>query len=140
MPQLNYGRHYHASCTLANKWVYVFAGITNATKKYCNSIERFDSENSKFGWEIIQVNESNFASRQGAGVAQFNNDEIIIFGGFSGEFLQDVFTLKHSTKEIRKIGVAPQKLFAYQMPTVFDSASGKIITADWQSKKVYSFD
>jgi hypothetical protein len=53
LPQLNHGRHYHASCTLANKYVYVFAGITNATKKYSNSIERFDSENAKNGWEII---------------------------------------------------------------------------------------
>lgn len=43
IPSMNSGRHYHASCSLADRYVYVFCGIANATKKYCNSIECFDS-------------------------------------------------------------------------------------------------
>lgn len=42
VPVLNEGRHYHASCSFKERWVYVFCGISNASKKYINSIERFD--------------------------------------------------------------------------------------------------
>ncbi len=42
-PQLNEGRHYHASCSFMDRFVYVFCGISNATKKYINSIERLDN-------------------------------------------------------------------------------------------------
>lgn len=33
------GRHYHSSATFDNRFIYVFGGITNATKKYSNTIE-----------------------------------------------------------------------------------------------------
>ena len=29
MPDLNVGRHYHASCSMRDRWVYVFCGIAN---------------------------------------------------------------------------------------------------------------
>jgi hypothetical protein len=43
VPDLNEGRHYHASCSFKDRWVYVFCGIKNSTKKYINSIERYDT-------------------------------------------------------------------------------------------------
>lgn len=52
LPALNEGRHYHASCSFLDRFVYVFCGISNATKKYINSIERFDNSNKK-AWELI---------------------------------------------------------------------------------------
>ena len=54
LPQLNEGRHYHASCSINDRFVYVFCGISNLTKKYVNSIERFDNSNKAKGWEVIQ--------------------------------------------------------------------------------------
>ena len=44
-PDLNEGRHYHASCSFKDRFVYVFCGIKNATKKYINSIEKYDIQN-----------------------------------------------------------------------------------------------
>ena len=49
---LNEGRHYHASCSFLDRFIYVFAGISNASKKYINSIEKFDNQTKK-AWEVI---------------------------------------------------------------------------------------
>jgi hypothetical protein len=43
IPQLNEGRHYHASCSFLDRFVYVFCGISNTSKKYINTIEKFDN-------------------------------------------------------------------------------------------------
>ena len=42
LPNLNEGRHYHSSCSFRDRFVYLFCGISNTTKKYCNSIEKYD--------------------------------------------------------------------------------------------------
>ena len=43
IPNMKEGRHYHASCSFADRIAYVFCGISNASKKYINSIERYDT-------------------------------------------------------------------------------------------------
>jgi hypothetical protein len=52
IPNLNEGRHYHASCSFKDRFVYVFCGILNSTKRYCNSIEKYDST-IRGPWELI---------------------------------------------------------------------------------------
>ncbi len=37
-----HGRHYHSSCSFQEKYIYVFCGISNETKKYLNTIERLE--------------------------------------------------------------------------------------------------
>lgn len=69
LPQLNNGRHYHSTCAMNDRFVYVFAGISNASKRYCNSIERIDIDNNRLGWEVIILPEDIFYSRQGCGAA-----------------------------------------------------------------------
>ena len=62
LPQLNEGRHYHASCSFVDRFVYVFCGISNATKKYINTIERLDNQNKK-QWELLSFTPENFPAR-----------------------------------------------------------------------------
>ena len=42
LAMFNQGRHYHSSCSFQSKFVYIFCGISNETKKYLNSIERLE--------------------------------------------------------------------------------------------------
>ena len=42
LPMMINGRHYHASCEFNNEFVYVFAGISNVSKRYIASIERLN--------------------------------------------------------------------------------------------------
>ena len=77
--------------------------------------------------------------RQGPGSTQISANEILIFGGFGGDYLNDVYILKHNDKTIVKIGDSIVKVFGYQMPTIFDSNSQCVISADWQSKKTVMF-
>jgi hypothetical protein len=72
---MNKGRYYHSSCVLNDQWVYVFAGIEATTKKYFNSIERFDSihsKDNKMSWELLANVSPAFTSRQGMGCIQIN--------------------------------------------------------------------
>lgn len=145
MPMLNQGRYYHSSCGFNDQWVYVFCGISISSKKYFNSIERLDTKavGSNKVWQEMQLtNDSpNFTVRQGCGSSQINNNEILVFGGFGGEFLKDCHLVRHSDFKLSKFPrEPPMKIFAFQMPTLYDLQSGNMLTADWQSKRVLRFD
>jgi len=143
LPSLNNGRHYHSSCTLGNQFIYVFAGISSETKKYFNSIERFDSmgKGAKRDWAVITIAVDKFPVRQGGGSIAINQNEILIFGGFNSDYLQDSYIFKHSEcMLIRQEKDTPIKLFTFQMPTLFDETTGTVITADWQTKKVMNYN
>lgn len=120
----------------------MFAGISIGDKRYSNSIERFNKDytsDSPSKWELIETQQS-FAVRQGQCSHQLNNDEIAIFGGFGGEFLSDVYTFKHSEKVMkREENDAPQLIFTYQMPTLFDEVKKHILCVDWKTKKTLVF-
>lgn len=74
-------------------------------------------------------------------MSQINENEIVVFGGFSGKFLRDAYYFDVKSKVIRKSPVAPVwDLFAYQMPTVLDKSSGQLITADWASRKIFQYE
>lgn len=141
LPYLNNGRYYHSSCVLADRWVYVFAGIANATRKYFNSIERLDTTapGASKVWELLDFPVDQFPVRQGPGSTQISANEVLIFGGFGGDYLKDVYVLKNNDKSIERIGDSIVKVFGYQMPTMFDSNSRCVISADWQSKKTVMF-
>lgn len=115
-PALNFGRYYHSSCTLQDRWIYVFAGIQSTTKKYFNSIERFDSQakNAEKAWNVIDVPIETFPARQGVGSAQISNNEILVFGGFGGEYLKDCYVFKHNEGVMLKSDKEPPvKVFAF---------------------------
>ena len=102
LPLMVNGRHYHASCEFNNEWVYVFAGISNVTKRYINSIERLNVKqclnNLNTMWaEFVVRNENNAPApiqpRQGLGAAQLNGDTIVIMGGFGGKYFNESLAL-----------------------------------------------
>lgn len=90
MPDLTVGRHYHSSCQFMDRFLYVFCGIANKTRKYINSIEVYDHQ-KKTNWRVIDMNAKLFPDRQGCGAYQKDETNILIFGGFSGRFLKDSF-------------------------------------------------
>lgn len=143
-PSLNKGRHYHSSCVFNDQWIYVFAGVESTTKKYTNSIERFNyaqTVSNETKWELILDINPAFTIRQGLGSVQVSAQEILLFGGFSGEFLDDVFTLKHTdTTIVRHEKDVPNKMFLFQMPVLFDVTKAKLIAVDWKSKKALAWN
>jgi len=137
MPSLNVGRHYHASCTFSGQYVYVFCGIAHEGKKYCNSIEMYDNQTRK-PWTLIKFETISFPERQGCGVSQVNDKEIIVFGGFSGKFIRDSYLFNVEENLMQRTAQSPTwDLFAYQMPTLLDKPTGTVLTADWSNKKIF---
>lgn len=54
--------------------------------------------------------------------------------------MEDVFMFKHSDKSMRREEQdAPQKIFTYQMPTLFDEVKKHVLTVDWKTKKAIVF-
>jgi len=89
-----------------DRFVYVFCGISNSTKKYVNTIERLDNQTKK-SWELITFAPELFPARQGLGVAQMNKDEILIFGGFNGKYMKEAHIFNCSQKKIRPVENQP---------------------------------
>jgi len=111
LPMMLNGRHYHASCEFNNEWVYVFAGISNVTKRYINSIERLNVKqclnNLNTSWtEVVVRNEANAPApiqpRQGLGAAQLNGETIVIMGGFGGKYFNESLALNVATSVCKK--------------------------------------
>ena len=59
LSRLNEGRHYHSSCHFNHRFVYVFGGIQNQSKKYSANIEKLNFDLSDQGrgqsWELLNV-------------------------------------------------------------------------------------
>lgn len=138
MPDLNVGRHYHSACGFGEKFIYVFCGIANQTRKYINSIESY--EHGKKKWTLIDINQKLFPDRQGCGVIQRDNKELLIFGGFSGKFMKDSYLFNVNTNLLTRTSTVPNECFLFQMPVTFDSRSGSVFCCDLQQQNVYKFD
>jgi N-acetylneuraminic acid mutarotase len=120
---LNVARHYHSSCSFADKFVYIFCGINNATKKYLNTIERYENGAPNAKWDLIDPS-TKLPVRQGCGVAVTGNSSILIFGGYSARMLKDAYLFNTNTREVTPLTKQPViEIFSYQMPTIFDSKS-----------------
>ena len=109
---LNTGRHYHSSCAMNDRYVYVFCGIANQTRKYINTIEKFDNQN-RSKWTVINIQQKEFPDRQGCGVVQRDNKDILVFGGFSGKFLKDSYLFDTTTMKMNKTQPTPNEIFLY---------------------------
>lgn len=79
---------------------------------------------------MITISQKLFADRQGAGVIQRDNKDLLIFGGFSGKFLKDSYLFDINTQNMVRTTTCPNEVFLFQMPTVFDSQTNAVYTCD----------
>lgn len=112
LPDMNVGRHYHTSTQFADRFVYVFCGIANKTRKYINSIEVLDN-NKKDKWNMIEISSKIFPDRQGCGVCQKDDNNILIFGGFSGRFLKDSYLYNTQTNQMTRTQSVHTETFVF---------------------------
>ena len=149
LPQLNQGRHYHASCEFNNEYVYVFCGISNTTRRYMSTVERVNVkhaiQNLNTAWEVIEVkdpqgNANCIAARQGLGAAQYDGDNIMIMGGFGGKYFSESLNLCVSTNQVTKTAQQlPATVFPFAVPTLSDGESLEVYTVDWTTYKLFKF-
>jgi hypothetical protein len=149
LPMMVNGRHYHASCEFNNEWAYVFAGISNVSKRYIASIERLNVKqclnNLNTHWGEVEVkNELNalqpIQARQGLGAAQLNGETIVIMGGFGGKYFNESLALNAATGQTTKTRMQmPVNCFPFAVPTVSDGEASEIYTVDWSTYKLFRF-
>jgi hypothetical protein len=158
LQNLNEGRHYHSCANFENSFMYIFGGIQNQSKKYSNTIERLNFSLKGIAtakWVKIQIGDPSFynpgqqpiSARQGAGMCQFSEDEILIVGGFNGKFLQDFYTFKvnalngtlSSGNKYTRDTKQNQVLFPFQVPTVGDTSLREALSVDWSQMQLFSF-
>ena len=149
LPQLNQGRHYHASCEFNNEYVYVFCGISNTTRRYMSTVERVNVkhaiQNLNTMWEVIEVRDiggqpNPIAARQGLGAAQFDGDTIMIMGGFGGKYFSESLNLCVSTNQVTKTNSQlPATVFPFAVPTLSDGEMLEVFTVDWTTYKLFRF-
>ena len=139
---MNTGRHYHSSCSFQGRFVYVFCGISNETKKYLNSIERLEIIPTDMNltltkrWAKVEAISLNLLTpRQGCGVCEVDEgkkNEIMIVGGFHGAFSNETFFYNMTTNTVRKaFNNLQDNIFPFQVPTIADPANNSVLTIDW---------
>ena len=144
-----HGRHYHASCEFNSEWVYVFAGISNVSKRYIPTIERLNVKsqlnNLNTMWQEVEI-KNEFGQvkpiqpRQGLGAAQLNAEEILIMGGFGGKYMNESLALNSATGQCRKTNMQmPSVCFPFAVPTVCDGETQEIYTVDWSTYKMFRY-
>ena len=70
-----------------------------------------------------------------------NKEEILIFGGFNGKYMNEAHIFNSNNKKIRLADNQPSiEMFLFQMPTVFEQNTGSVITVDWTKMKVIQFN
>ena len=73
-------------------------------------------------------------------MCQYNNEEILIVGGFLGKFSNETFYLNIKTNKIKKAyNELRDNIFPFQVPTLPDPIAKTIYTVDWQSYKLYEY-
>ena len=113
LPYLNVGRYYHSAAVFFNKFVYVFGGISQKISgKYLNTVEFLNLE-KKNCWDIISFQDNEFPKRQGCGAMQLDDYQILIFGGYSGDFLKDSYLFNVNTKLMTKTMDMPIECLPY---------------------------
>ncbi len=91
-------------------------------------------------WALLQVvNQALLNPRQGCGVCEvLGSNEILIVGGFHGNFSNETFFLNTTNNQIRKAyNELKDNIFPFQVPTIVDPNNRSVITVDWQTYKLY---
>jgi N-acetylneuraminic acid mutarotase len=146
LPDLNTGRYYHSSCSFNESKVFVFCGIEHMTKKYLDTIEFLNLSEKELGWQKFEVNYGEkvtwplISGRQGLGTCQYDNDSVMLIGGYTqGVFSDESFIIDVETRTFRSKATLPIEAFPFAMPTVSDISNKIVYTVDWSKFKVMKF-
>lgn len=92
-------------------------------------------------WQALVVNSQVLlTARQGCGVCEVNNQEILIVGGFHGQFSNETFFYNTQNNSLRKAyNELKDNIFPFQVPTIADPINKSVVTIDWQTYKLYEF-
>ena len=92
-------------------------------------------------WQPLVVNsQALLSARQGCGVCEVNPEEILIVGGFHGQFSNETFFYNTVNNTLRKSYTdLKDSIFPFQVPTIADPAHNSVVTIDWQTYKLYEF-
>ena len=85
MPVLNVARRDHASCAIGRA-IFVFCGTAGGYSQSLNTIERLSLSSKKsLHWQLIRTPVTTLSPRFQPAVAQINEYEVVILGGWSNE-------------------------------------------------------
>lgn len=80
------------------------------------------------------------SERQGLGSCQYDENRIMILGGYAqGVFNDESFLLDVEKKTVEKISSLPIECFPFAMPTLCDSVNQIAYTVDWSKFKILKF-
>ena len=141
MPQLNVARASHGSCVLATA-VYAVCGY-NSQHGFLNLVEKLETRDLEAGWLLIQIPPTSLKPREWPIVSALNASEILIMGGYDGEYLGDALTLDTHDQSVRMvIADAPLRFSQSKTAPVVQVRSGVVFTQACvrrQGQKLVSF-
>jgi len=108
MPSINLPRQDVSVCSANAQYLYCFGGsyTESGNWAFVNMIEQFNTMSESQGWQVFQLFSNNgWTHRVYAGSKQLSQTEILIFGGFDGDYLDDVLIFNFVEKKVSNTGV-----------------------------------
>jgi len=108
MPSINFPRQDVSVCCANVQYLFCFGGsyTESSNWNFVNMIEQFNTLAESQGWQVFQLYSNNgWTHRVYAGSKQLSQTEILIFGGYDGNYLDDVLSFNFVEKKIANTGV-----------------------------------
>jgi len=93
MRPINLSRQDVSVCPFSNRFLYCFGGSTSESGNwiFTNLIECFDTQYEVQGWQVFNLTKNDgWTHRVYSGSKQISQTEILLFGGYDGNYLNDV--------------------------------------------------
>jgi len=141
LPNINEKKYGVAPCCFEQRHVYIFGGFTidEGIEKFLSTIEYLDYKSEVQKWEIIKVNGINtLKPRIDMAAIQINKTQILVFGGYNGEFREfsNIFT-PGDKSIIETEAMTKGEAFNARKPVIHND---KVYIIGYKQKDIHIFD
>ena len=104
IPMMNEAKFYCGAASLSQRYLFVFAGYNNEID--LSTIEKLDEYDLELGWSRVRTSNELiiWSARRNIGCYPISNNEIIIFGGWDGNWRNETFIFNSESETLLYAG------------------------------------
>eukprot|EP00826_Nyctotherus_ovalis_P014810 TRINITY_DN1415_c0_g2_i4.p1 TRINITY_DN1415_c0_g2~~TRINITY_DN1415_c0_g2_i4.p1 ORF type:complete len:565 (+),score=146.74 TRINITY_DN1415_c0_g2_i4:58-1695(+) len=140
MPCLNEKKYGIAPCCFQSHLIYVFGGFTvdDGIEKFLNTIELLNYKEPQGNWKVINIKGKGIRGRIDMSAISISKEQVLIFGGYDGDFKANAFLFTPETTSIAETGqMVEGESFNARKPIWFKE---KVYVVGYRSKHVHVYD
>jgi len=140
MPCLNERKYGIAPCCFNSTFIYIFGGFTvdDGIEKFLSTIEMLNYKESGARWNVVKIKGEGIKGKIDMSAIQISKEQILIFGGYDGEFKVNAFLYNPEDGLIRETSqMVEGESFNARKPIIFKD---KVYIIGYKNKGVNVYD